>query len=174
MKYLKGYNEGFFDYFKKDTPDDEITLDIINRLEKVKDVNPYKISEIMDTELELPLWMGKFVGDPTPNSRNNGETEYFSKIYLVRFDDVDIVITNDRHDLVRVQTGLHAGYEMCKNPWKFYMGSDVSDLSERIKSKESYRKKLFHLVHKIYNEDIQRKRISRIKSDINPAADLLD
>ena len=172
MKYLKRYNEGFLDYFKKNTPDDKITLDIIKRLEKVKDINPYEIVEIMNTQEELPLWMGKFVGNPTQDHRNNEETEYFSKIYVVRFDDVDIVITNDRHDLV-TQTGEPAGHEKCKNPWKFFIGSDISDLSERIRSKESYRVKLFHLVDKIYTEDIQRKRINRISSEINPAADLL-
>jgi hypothetical protein len=43
MKHLKRYNEGFLDYFKKNTPDDKITLDMINRLEKVKDINPYQI-----------------------------------------------------------------------------------------------------------------------------------
>ena len=45
MKYLKRYNEGFLDYFKKNTPDDKITLDMINRLKKVKDKNPYEIDD---------------------------------------------------------------------------------------------------------------------------------
>jgi hypothetical protein len=171
MRYLKRYNEGFLDYFKKNTPDDKITLDIINRLEKVKDINPYQIKEIMNTQGELPPWMLRFVGEPTQDHRNN---EYFSKIYLVKFDDVDIVITNDRHNLIHTQTGAPAGYEKCKNPWKFYLGSDISDLAERIRSKESYRKKLFYLVDKIYTEDIQRKRINRIRSEINPGADLLE
>jgi len=174
MKYLKRYNEGFLDYFKKNTPDDKITLDMINRLKKVKDINPYSIQEIEDTAKELPPWMLRFVGEPTQDHRNNEETEYFSKIYLVKFDDVDIVITNDRHDLIYTQTGAPAGYEKCKNPWKFFIGSDISDLAERIKSKESYREKLFHLVDKIYTEDIQRKRINRITSEINPGADLLE
>jgi hypothetical protein len=174
MRYLKRYNEGFLDYFKKNTPDDKITLDIINRLEKVKDINPYQIKEIMNTQGELPPWMLRFVGEPTQDHRNNEETEYFSKIYVVKFDDVDIVITNDRHNLIHTQTGAPAGYEKCKNPWKFYLGSDLSDLAERIRSRESYREKLFHLVDKIYTEDIQRKRINRIRSEINPGADLLE
>jgi hypothetical protein len=42
MKHLKKYNEGFLDYFKKDTPDDKI-----HRLEKIKDKNPYEIHDIM-------------------------------------------------------------------------------------------------------------------------------
>jgi hypothetical protein len=174
MKHLKSYNEGFLDFFKKDTNDDKITLDMIHRLEKVKDKNPYEIDEIMNTESELPSWMGNHVGDPTPDSRNDEHTEYFSKIYLVRFDDVDIVITNDRHDLIYTQTGAPAGYVKCKNPWKFFLGSDVANLSERIKSKESYRIKLFHLIDKIYKEDKERKRMDRIQTEINPAADLLE
>lgn len=173
MKHLNKYNEGFLDYFKKDTGDDKITLDIIHRLEKVKDRNPYQIDEIMNTSAQLPSWMSKFVGNPTPDNRNNEETEYFSKIYLVRFDDVDIVISNDRHDLVNVRTGEPAGYEKCKNPWKFFIGNS-SGLAERIKSKESYRIKLFKLVDKIYNEDRERKRFDRIQTEINPAADLID
>jgi len=172
MKHLKKYNEGFLDYFKKDTGDDKITLDIIHRLEKVKDRNPYQIDEIMNTAAQLPSWMSKFVGDPTPDHRNNEETEYFSKIYLVRFDDVDIVISNDRHTLVN-QNGVMVGYEKCKNPWKFFIGNN-SGLAERIRSKESYRKKLFQLVDKIYNEDRERKRIERIQTEINPSADLID
>ena len=135
-------------------------MDIIKRLEKVKDINPYEIDEIHSKE--LPLWMNNI-----PYTVENGVgSEYYSKIYLVRFDDVDIIITNDRHDLVYTQTGEPAGHEKCKNPWKLLIGSDISDLSERIKSKESYREKLFHLVDKIYTEDIQRKRINRIRSEI--------
>jgi hypothetical protein len=167
MKYLKRYNEGFLDYFKKNTPDDKITLDMINRLEKVKDINPYHIYPLNgDGKKSVPTWASKFQGT------NQGE--YFSKIYLVKFDDVDIIITNDRQDLVYTQTGEPAGHKMCKNPWKFYLGSDISDLAEKILSRESYRKKLFHLVDKIYTEDIQRKRINRITSEINPVADLLE
>jgi len=44
---------------------------------------------------------------------------------------------------------------------------------ERIRSKESYRKKLFHLIDKIYKDDNERKRIERINNEINPSADLL-
>jgi hypothetical protein len=164
MKHLKRYNEGFLDYFKKNTPDDKITLDMINRLEKVKDINPYQIYPV--TKKNVPTWASKFQGT------NQGD--YYSKVYQVKFDDVDIIITNDRQDLVYTQTGEPAGHKMCKNPWKFYLGSDISDLAEKILSRESYRKKLFHLVDKIYTEDIQRKRINRITSEINPVADLLE
>ena len=166
MKHLKRYDEGFLDYFKKDTPDDKITLDMIHRLEKVKDKNPYLIEDIMVGDGKLPTWMGYYKGD-------SSSSEYYSIIYLVRFDDVDILICNDRHNLVNTQTGAPAGYEMCKNHWKLFIGSSSSELCEKINSKESYRKKLFQLIDKIYKEDNERKRIERISSEINSAADLL-
>ena len=168
MKHLKRYNEGFLDYFKKNTPDDKITLDMINRLEKVKDINPYQIYPLTgDEKKNVPTWASKFQGVAV----NQGD--YYSKAYQVKFDDVDIIITNDRRGLYN-QAGLESGHKISKNPWKFYLGSDISDLAERILSRESYRKKLFHLVDKIYTEDIQRKRINRITSEINPGADLLE
>ena len=93
MKHLKRYDEGFLDYFKKDTPDDKITLDMIHRLEKVKDSNPYEIHDIMKEDMRLPAWMSK-AADTTENGTGS---EYYSVIYVVRFDDVDILISNDRH-----------------------------------------------------------------------------
>lgn len=165
MKHLNSYNEGFLDYFKKDTPDDKITMDMIHRLEKVKDKNPYHIEEIMDGDGKLPEWLSSYKG-------GSDGSEYYSIIYLVRFDDVDILVSNDRHNLVNVQTGSPAGHKMCKNPWKFFIGT--TELCEKINSKESYREKLFHLIDKIYKEDNERKRIERIQNEINPAADLLE
>jgi uncharacterized membrane-anchored protein YjiN (DUF445 family) len=46
-------------------------------------------------------------------------------------------------------------------------------LGEKVKARESLRKKIFKLVDKIYNDDIERKRIERINTEINPAADLI-
>ena len=45
MKHLKRYDEGFLDYFKKDTDEDKVALEFIKRLEKVKDINPYEIKK---------------------------------------------------------------------------------------------------------------------------------
>jgi hypothetical protein len=169
MKHLKKYNEGFLDYFKKDTNDDKITLDMIHRLEKVKDENPYEIDEIHSNTKKLPTWFSG-IG----NSIENGvRSEYYNKIYLVRFDDVDLVISNDRHTLIDNQTGQYAGEKKCVNKWKLFIGNS-SGLAERIRSKESYRIKLFKLIDKIYNEDKERKRFDRIQTEINPAADLID
>ena len=169
MKHLKSYNEGFLDYFKKDTNDDKITLDMIHRLEKVKDNNPYEIHDIMSEDMRLPAWMSNL----SDTTENGVRSEYYSVIYLVRFDDVDILISNDRHNLIYNNTGLPAGEEKCKNQWKLFIGNNTG-LCERVRSKESYRIKLFHLIDKIYKEDKERKRMDRIQTEINPAADLID
>ena len=169
MKHLKSYNEGFLDYFKKDSSDDKITLDMIHRLEKVKGSNPYEIHDIMKEDMRLPTWMSKAADTTERGSRS----EYYSVIYVVRFDDVDLLISNDRHNLVYTNTGLPAGEKKCVNQWKLFIGNNTG-LCERIRSKESYRIKLFHLIDKIYKEDIERKRIDRIQTEINPAADLLE
>lgn len=169
MKHLNSYNEGFLDYFKKDSSDDKLTLDMMHRLEKVKDNNPYEIHDIMKEDMRLPAWMQ----NAASTSENGAGSEYYSVIYIVRFDDVDVLISNDRHNLVNVQTGAPAGHKKCVNKWKLFIGNNTG-LCERIRSKELYRIKLFHLIEKIYNEDIERKRIDRIQTEINPAADLLE
>ena len=169
MKHLKRYDEGFLDIFKKDSSDDKITLDMIHRLEKVKDSNPYEIHDIMKEDMGLPTWMSK----ASDTAERGSKSEYYSVIYVVRFDDVDILICNDRHNLVYNNTGLPAGEKKCVNQWKLFIGNNTG-LCERIRSKESYRIKLFHLIDKIYKEDIERKRIDRIQTEINPAADLLE
>ena len=168
MKHLKSYNESFLDYFKKDTNDDKITLDMIHRLEKVKDSNPYEIHDIMKEDMRLPAWMQN-ASDTTESGTGS---EYYSVIYVVRFDDVDLLISNDRHNLIYNNTGLPAGEKKCVNKWKLFIGNNTG-LCERIRSKESYRIKLFHLIDKIYKEDNERKRFDRIQTEINPDADLL-
>jgi hypothetical protein len=141
----------------------------MHRLEKVKDNNPYEIHDIMKEDMRLPAWMQ----NAASTSENGAGSEYYSVIYIVRFDDVDVLISNDRHNLVNVQTGAPAGHKKCVNKWKLFIGNNTG-LCERIRSKELYRIKLFHLIEKIYNEDIERKRIDRIQTEINPAADLLE
>ena len=147
MKYLKRYDEGFFDFLKKDTEYDKIIQGFILRLEKVKSNNPYSV--IFN---KLPSWISLY-DEPDYQSEN------YSKIYLIKFDDVEVLVSNDR-----------STDGMCKNAWKVFVGSDVSGLCERIKAKESYRRKLFYLTEKIYNNS----KIEKIKKEINDSADLLD
>lgn len=169
MEHLKGFNEGFFDYFKKDTDDDKIALKFLNRLEKVKGDNPYNLKILIRDN--LPIWLVKFQSN---NKSNDSESEYYSIVYIIKFDDVDMVITNNKSSLIHRQSGLPAGHRICKNPWKLYIGSSDTDLGERIRAKESIRKKIFQVTDKLYNDDKNKKRINRIISEINPAADLID
>jgi|688.fasta_scaffold132098_2 hypothetical protein len=79
MKHLKRYDEGFLDYFKKDTDEDKVALEFIKRLEKVKDINPYEIKK-----REMSNNAGSYLG------------------YKVIFDDTPIFIKrikyNQRHE----------------------------------------------------------------------------
>jgi hypothetical protein len=168
MVVIKTY-EGFLDFFKKNTNDDKITLDMIHRLEKVKDNNPYEIHDIMSEHMRNPAWMQN-----APSTIDNGVgAEYYSVIYLVRFEDVDLIVTNDRHRLVNAETREFVREEECVNKWKLFIGNNTG-FCEKIRSRESYRIKLFKLIDKIYKEDNERKRIDRIQTEINPAADLLN
>ena len=162
MKHLKTFNkfnESIFDIFKKDD-DDKIALEFIERFRKVKEKNPYNIILIgEDNSDQFPSWTNKFSNLP--------DSERYSISYLVRFDDVDLLITNDHNDLVFAATGEPAGVKMCKYPWKLYIAE------ERVYAKEKYREKIFKLVENIYKSDIKRKRIEKITTEINPAADRL-
>lgn len=157
--------EGFFDFFKKkETEDDKIALQFIQRLEKVTGISPYDIDLI--TYKTLPHWTNEIKKDP------NIPEEYFSKIYLVKFDDVQLIITNDRHGIVRNDTGEVVKYKKCINKWKIFIGNDI--LAERILANDKIRERLFNLVDKIYNQNQELKRIQKIKGELNPEADLLD
>ena len=156
----KKLNEGFFDLFKKKgTEDDKIAQEFINRLEKVKGESPYDISLI---EENLPSWVHEL-----PKS----ESEYYSKIYLVKFDDLDLIITNDSHSLIYTQTGQFAKSKKSNYKWKLVIGND--DIAEKINASESIRKKIFELVDKIYKKDKEIKRLQKIRREINPDADVL-
>lgn len=162
LVFHKKVNEGFFDFFKKkESEDDKIANEFIQRLEKIKGESPYEITDI--TYGKVPSWCYEL-----PNSE---EAEYYNKIYLVKFDDLDLIITNDRHSLVDNQTGQRVGEEKCKNQWKLLIGNE--EIAERINAKESIRKKIFELVDSIYKRDKEVKRINKIKREINPEADVL-
>jgi len=130
-------------------------------LEKIKGESPYEITNI--AKGKIPSWCYEL-----PKSE---DAEYYNKIYLVKFDDLDLIITNDRHSLVDNQTGQRVGEEKCKNQWKLLIGND--EIAERILAKESIRKKIFELVDSIYKRDKEVKRINKIKREINPEADVL-
>jgi hypothetical protein len=145
MKNIKTY-ESFFDYFKKDTPDDKLTLDIIKRVSSLP--SSYEIVKIVSDGkgkgTNFPKWL------TNRPKKEGGRTDTYSKIYLVKFDDMDIIITNDRNNLPRFDVdGNSSEFSKVVNKWKMFvslhMGGE-SGFGQRVDSKESYRKKLFNLV----------------------------
>jgi hypothetical protein len=162
LVFHKKVNEGFFDFFKKkESEDDKIANQFIQRLEKIKGESPYEITDV--DRGKVPSWCYEL-----PKSE---EAEYYNKIYLIKFDDLDLIITNDRHSLVDNQTGQIVGEEKCKNQWKLLIGND--EIAERIQAKESIRRKIFRLVDEIYKRDKEVRRVQKIKREINPEADVL-
>ena len=151
LVFHKKINEGIFDFFKrKETEDDKIAIEFLKRLEKIKDKSPYKIIDL--DENSLPHWISEL---PKENV-----SSYYSQVYMVKFDDVDLVTTNDRS---------HEG--KCWYPWKLCIGNE--SIAEIINANDRLRKKVFQIVDKIYKRDKEIKRIERIKKEINPDADQL-
>lgn len=165
MKHIKSINE-FFGLFKskEQKVQDDIAKEFIRRLEKVKGECPYEII------------------------RSDDEDEFlFEAIYHVKFDDVEIKIT----DLHKMFTNLAGGKE---HTYEFYVLSEGEDLQQKediIECDDRLSKKLFKLVDDIYSRPIkkakeekekaekEKKRIEteskfrRLNQNINPAADQL-
>jgi hypothetical protein len=161
MRVIKTY-EGFFDFFKKsssDSEDDKIALEYINRLKKVKDISPYSITK--DDEVYQ-------------------EFGYSILRYNVNFDDTPIRCTKvvshrpigfdeSSQEILTNRGGIK------KNDKEFYsLSAKVEEERESIKAKVSIIDDLYHLIEDVYKKDKEARRIQRIKSNLNKAADLLD
>lgn len=146
MNNLKSVNE-FFDFLKsKDSEEDKIALIFIQRLEKIKDTNPYKITEKRDSNSAGTLVR-----------------------YIINFDDSPILI-------IRVNW-IHNPENRPDVEYSFKINCDDDiDLSKwtKIDCKEKYMEKLFDLVDNVYKNVQYHNKINKIKSNINPSADLLD
>jgi hypothetical protein len=152
MKHIKPINE-FFDFFKKKMdPEDELALEFIKRLEKIKGISPYEMKKLDNSEI-----FGYTLGDKITDSQkdyvmNNGE------IYKVFFDDVNLVVLclhSPQSDLT--SSGIY--------------GLRIGD--ERIQCRESYKKKIMELIKMIMRNTDKFSRVKRVRDNINPAADLL-
>ena len=165
MKHLQTINE--FNLFRR-KPDDEIAWEFITRLKKVKDRNPYEIKIIHKdpddvatdpmSEYECPPYAARLIDDRTD----------YSLIYIVRFDDVDLIITNNGYNIYGDHgRGNYAGFKKVENQYILIVAEEM------VYAKDKYRKRIFELVDKIYKEDKTWKRINKIRTEINPAADLL-
>lgn len=154
MKYLKRYNEGFFDFFK-DSEDDKIAISYINRLKKVKGISPYKIEKEVD------------------------ENEGYDLIgYNVVFDDTPIrstsLISNRKLGFdKRSQDYLKSQGAIRRNDNEFYaLSVNCEGEREMVYAKDYLLKELNDLCKKVYDNDKNTKRINKITGNMNPAADL--
>ena len=153
MKYIKTY-EGLFDFFK-DSEDDKIVMSYINRLRKVKGVSPYKIEENID--------------------KNEGYNVFG---YEVTFDDTPIkstkIISNRKFGFEeRSQKLIISWGAVRRNDNEFYaLSVNCEGEREMVYAKSSILKELNDLCKKVYDNDKNTRRINKISSNINPAADL--
>lgn len=157
MKKIKTY-EGFFDFLKrKDSEDDKIVLSYINRLNKVEGLSPYRIES---------------------DTANN---EGFDVIgYDISFDDTPIrstkVVSFRKYGFdQRSQKYLTEMGAVRKNDKEFYaLSVNCEGEREMVYSRVSLLEELHKLCKKVYDADVNAKRLQRINKNINPAADLMN
>lgn len=77
--------------------------------------------------------------------------------YEVSFDDVILIASRQIYN----QVSMNSIYRLV-----------IDD--EKINCKGKYAKKIFNLINTIYQSDIKRKKLNKLKQNINPAADLLE
>jgi hypothetical protein len=161
MKHLKPYNEGFFDFLRKQSEDDKIVDTFIKRLKKIKSISPYDITFNDDGSVQ-------------------GE-QYYSK-YYIKFDDVPFRITKGEADekyrrgwSLETQEGYLEEGAVKKSDHIFY-GIWAYPMGEKVRVTASLRKteELFKLVEEVYKKDLNARRIKKIRDEINDAADLMD
>lgn len=161
MKYVKTF-EGFFDFLKRDKNSIEIQIEsILNRLKKVQKLkeNPYIILKYVSKET-VPIDWIKY-----PNGVSK---RYEWEYYEVIFDDVTVVAVEE----VVPSIGLHGG--VWRNYSMFFRESDSEHVGvEPLIIKESLSKKFFKILADIYHNNEKYKQLNKIKSIVNPAADLL-
>lgn len=85
--------------------------------------------------------------------------------YEVIFDDTPIVIRRVEYN----KRCKENNYTLSK--YRFLVSCEGE--YEEVNCREKYQEILFELVEKIYNDDINRKKIDKINTNINPAADRL-
>jgi hypothetical protein len=163
MEYIKTY-EGFFDFFgrkKEISEDDKIINDYIKRLKRIKGVSPYDI---------------------TLDTHGTEEGEKYHYRYKVWFEDTPIHIRAascaSKYKLgwsEETQKGWIEDGAIKKNNHLFYsMSVEVMGEEVYIKTSASKIEELFNLVQNVYKIDKEARRIQKIRTEMNPAADKLD
>jgi len=158
MKYIKTY-EGLFDFFRKKSEDDNIALEFIKRLKRVKGISPYTIK--INTE-----------------GTEDGE-QYWTR-YKIDFDDTPIRIVKVEADR-KYKDGWDAEYlkrlinlgAVKKNNHILY-ALVIENVDEYVIASVYVLEELFELAEKVFKENKKAMRIKRIQDEINPAADLLN
>jgi hypothetical protein len=166
MKYLKSFNEGFFDLFKRrfsavESEDEKILNEFIIRLRRVKGESPYIIK--LDT-----------------SGTEEGESQHDR--YIVEFDDVPLetrrAVANSKYlrgwNEETQERWLKQG-AIKKNGSVFYSVS-LSPMGEKTYMNITWQKaeEIFNLVDSVYKGDKEWRRIEKIRMEMNPAADRLD
>lgn len=165
MKTIKTY-EGFFDIFKKKrSEDDKIVMDYIKRLERLKSylekggVAPYEIS--ISTE-------GTEAGE-----------QYFTR-YRFQFDDSPIRIIKTEADQKygngwgpETQKNYLDGGAVKKNNNVFYK-LYIENADESVRADVDLLEEIHELAEWCFKQNKENQRIKKIRSNMNPAADLLD
>lgn len=158
MRNLKTY-EGFFDFLKsKPSADDEIALEYIKRLKKVKGISPYKI---------------------TLEEGNNNGVHKVNK-WIVDFEDTPVklweVISFRYGGFEENSKQLLLSKKMVKITNSEFIGINVicEGEPENCSPKAKISKELLELVKSVYENDKESRRIERIKINMNDAADLIE
>lgn len=156
---------GFFDFLKKKVSgDDEIVSSYITRLKHLRDhldcgeVSPYTIMVNLEGTVE-------------------GES-YYTR-YRFEFDDGPIRVIKVECDIKyvawdrEVQSELIKGGAVKMNHRIFYL-LFIEYCEEYVKADVDLMEEIFVLADFCYNKNKDNIRISKIRGNINPAADLLD
>jgi hypothetical protein len=159
MKYIKTY-EGLFDFFRKKSEDDNIALEFIKRLKRVKGISPYPLSynpQGSDEDTELMRY--RVIFDDTP-------------IRIGRYS-----VTNPRFsrgwDEETQERWIREDGAVKKNNKVFYrLYLETPD--ESVLAKCDILEELFDLTEKVFKENKTAKRIKKIRDEMNPAADVLN
>lgn len=157
MSNVKTY-EAFLDYFKKNrTEDDNIALEYIKRLKKVKGISPYKVVYIPD---------------------DNENSNFDINIICVHFEDTPIKIWQAIHstgfgseskDLL-----LSKGSVKYSNREYYLLKIECDGEFETCKASAQIIKELFEISKSVYKIDRNINRIDKIKINMNDAADLIN
>ncbi len=135
--------------FSRKSDEDKIALQFIDRLKKIKKSD--KVCNIQELEGNEPDWF----------NIEEDEDYYVKQGYIIKFEDVDMIIVSYTFDIHWKRTYL-------------YLGNNISNMCEEVKAKKSYLDKIFYLAISLCEDKERKKRVGNLYSEINPVAEPLD